>query len=77
MSAQLAIAMAHAEAMKVLAAEQAELNFVHDELKNMRVKLAELDAKKTSRRRGGGSLNIEHVRHVMSGMRGARYNGPC
>ena len=52
MSAQLAIAMAHAEAMKVLAAEQAELNFVHDELKNMRVKLAELDAKKTSRRRG-------------------------
>ena len=52
MSAQLAIARAYAEAMKVLAAEQAELNFVHDELKNMRVKLAELDVKKTSRRRG-------------------------
>ena len=73
--AQLAIAEGeYAEAMKGLAAKQAELKIVLDKLKNMQDKLAELDAKKTSLERQYEDCNnkLERAEKLMGGLGGDR-----
>ena len=73
--AQLAIAEGeYAEAMKGLAAKQAELKIVLDKLKNMQDKLAELDAKKTSLERQYEDCNnkLERAEKLMGGLGGER-----